>query len=236
MRFGLSICICLWFLHASAQDADFFWQRQAQKRDSLIALPPVLSSTHNFLFRLDNGSRVLDCGRDSSGRIYAQLVLWAREIVPSNEAATDRIYREVIDLPDSVANSLLNWYQTSGIRLVPTQDSILNWTSGLDGIEFLLEVLDHGRYYFRCWWTPTAFPNVPMAQVVQHFSDSAYVLAKTTQVNQFSSRVPFYSWANGPGGVITKVTSWPQYQQYRKERQRYRKQQRKRKADGNKSQ
>lgn len=193
----------------------------------LPALPTLRDQRHLRFFRAGN---VVDCWQTPAGNYQGQVVHWAREVVPSKEPGTGREFVLTQLLTAATVQALFTVLDSCQLLRVPDERAIPGWQRNiLDGVSYTLEYQDAQTYQVATYGNPASQGQLPEAKQVTHFVERLYGLLHMAALNQlFTNAVPYEGFTDGSGISALRVTSYAQHLAYKRERQRYLRQQKQR--------
>ncbi|RZJ95406.1 MAG: hypothetical protein EOO60_00470 [Hymenobacter sp.] len=187
----------------------------------LTALPALAYPRH---LRFFTAGSVLDCWQDQQGRYQGQFVQWVREVTPDKEAATQREFILTQSLTMPTVQALFAGLDSCQLLRVPDESAIRGWNRNiLDGVAYTLEYRGEQTHQVANYSNPTSQGPLPEAQPVLRFLKQLDRLGQLRQV--FGRAIPYQCWTNGSGTVVCRVVSYAQQAAYKRDRQRYRRQQ-----------
>jgi hypothetical protein len=199
-----------------------FWNKYQNEIAKKLSLPSLAINQAIEHFRIWTSNQILEIWQDKNGVASGMLTTWADEYISYNEEQTNRTFSKSSLLSSDTARLLREYFLASGIRQLPTQDSIQGWEQGLDGTEYLIEYATNSYYSFKSYWSPKSQDSLKEALLVQCFIDSSFNLANSkTILKQFSKEVPFESYHNGGPSVTARILSAEKRKKYIKERRSY---------------
>ncbi len=91
------------------------------------------------------------------------------------------------------------------IFVIPTQDSITEWSIGLDGNMYYIECFENNNYSFKQYWTPSIFKDkIEEARRINELSEKLEEIIKLNlSFANFINTLPKGNYSIG-GGYITK--------------------------------
>ena len=188
-----------------------------------LSLSRLDTSTSTFHFRVWKTNQVLDVWQNSNSSYSALLTSWVTERTPTKETPTDRtlVDRKIFN-KDTVKN-ILNFVTTSEINKLPTDNLILGWKQGFDGLTYIIEFATATTYSFKTYWTPKAQDtSLQEAKFLDTFVDNIFEIANGKATwNNFEKSIP-YECYNVGGTIRCKVLTKKQKRQYARERKNYR--------------
>jgi hypothetical protein len=120
-----------------------------------------------------------------------------------------KIYYKTSTLTDKTTKQIQVLIDNYNLIQLPTDNMILNWDKGLDGITFITEHCDNSSFSFKSYWTPKSFEEkVPEAKQFVKFLDELNSIEElNTLSNKFWTRQPFTTYYNfiGSATIITKT-------------------------------
>jgi hypothetical protein len=199
-----------------------FWRTDVLRLEKEVQLRDIATADQSFYLRLWMDGTVLDVWQEKNS-LQGSLTNWAKEEVPTGEAETGRYFviRETVD--STLCRKLYLSYQTRQLEALPSEERIVDWQQGFDGITYILETVNNDTYWLKSYWTPTAQRDLKEAAQVQGFvGDVAQVLDLRKRRSYFHTSIPFVSWTTGNGTITSRVTTRTEYYRMKTERDRYR--------------
>ncbi len=147
--------------------------------------------------------------------------MWVKQV---DEALgkLERIHTQQYTLSPHQAAAIGQLIQESGIINLPDDDHIKGWQKGLDGMEIIIQSIDHNTYRFQSYWTPSAQDSLVEARLVQTFYDKAFELSNANLVRRnFETDIPFHCYSTDGAFVACKILSNTEYWQCKREVDRY---------------
>jgi hypothetical protein len=192
-----------------------------------VQLTALLTLAHPRHLRLFTAGSVLDCWQDQWGRYQGQLVQWVREVAPAKEPATQREFILTQSLAMPTVQALFAGLDSCQLLRVPDERAIRGWNRDiLDGVAYALEYRDAQTHQVATYGNPASQGALPEAQVVLRFINQVDRLRQLQLLRQvFGRAIPYQCWTNGSGTVVCRVVSYAQQTAYKRDRQRYRRQQ-----------
>jgi hypothetical protein len=205
---------------SSTGDTIFWYKYQLQtlKKLSLAALDTSKDKQH---YRVWTNNQVIDLWENDTG-ISGTLITWTNEYIREKESHTNRTFVKIKKLTNDTTELVRQYFLSSGILNLPTQDSIKGWQQGLDGITYLTEFSTPNYYAFKTYWTPKV-QKLKEAIQVQQFIDNIFLLLNAQEVwKSFAKEIPYECYFNGGPGVACKVLTKKESKKYFRERKNYR--------------
>jgi hypothetical protein len=192
-----------------------------------VQLPALPALAHSRHLRFFTAGSVLDCWQDQLGLYQGQLVRWVREVTPAKEPPTQREFILRQSLTTSTVQAIFAALDSSQLLRVPDEKAIKAWNRNiLDGVAYTLEYRDAQTYQVATYSNPTSQGTLLEAQPVLRFIKQMDQLEQLQQLHQlFGRAIPYQCWTNGSGSVGCWVVSYAQQTAYKRDRQRYRRQQ-----------
>jgi hypothetical protein len=202
-----------------------FWYKYQTKQIKKLSLPLLNTVSNSIFFRVWTNKQVIEIFQNQTGALSGKLITWIDEYAPYNEKPTNRTFIKEKALTGDTANLVRQLFLSSGILILPTDDSIKGWQHGFDGITYFIEYSTKDNYYFKSYWTPKAQDSLNEAIQVQNFIDSAFSLVKAGYVWKFFAKIiPYESYYNGGSSVAIRALTSEERKKYAKERKNYRQQ------------
>ena len=199
-----------------------FWRNHVLVLEKEVQLRDVATAAQPFYLRFWMDGTVLDVWQEKKS-LQGSLTNWVREQVPTGEEETGRYFvvRETLD--SALCQKLYLSYQNRQLEALPSEERIVDWQQGFDGIIYLLETVNNDTYWLKSYWTPTAQGGLKEAAQVQGFvGDVVQVLDLRKRQSYFNTSIPFVSWTTGDGTIVSRVTTRTEYYRMKTERDRYR--------------
>jgi hypothetical protein len=235
-RFILLFCLLCSINQLSAQErtasaSTNFWYMLNSKKAVKLGLPNLSDDDNIRSSRWSyNGQTIsyaLDLYQSSDSLLQGVVTIYTEENVDvSKEKPTYRVYYSRIRLtPDQVEK--LNYHmQTSGIMKLPTDSLIKGWTKGFDGVTYCLEYKNDELHTFKSFWSPQAQSTILEGELVQSFAEYVEVVIDLNTIQkEFVEQIPFESYSTGGPSIAIRILNKAQRHYYKKERDKYRKQQ-----------
>jgi hypothetical protein len=199
-----------------------FWRNHVLRLEKEVQLSDVATAAQSFYLRFWMDGTVLDVWQEKKS-LQGSLTNWVKEQVPTGEEETGRYFvvRETLD--SALCQKVYLSYQNRQLEALPSEERIVDWQQGFDGITYILESVNNDTYWFKSYWTPTAQGDLQEAAQVQGFvGDVAQVLNLQKRQSYFNTSIPFVSWTTGNGTSVSRVMARTEYYRMKKERDRYR--------------
>jgi hypothetical protein len=192
-----------------------------------VQLPALPALAHSRHLRFFTAGSVLDCWQDQLGLYQGQLVRWVREVTPDKEPPTQREFILSQSLTTPTVQAIFAALDSCQLLRVPDQNAIKAWNRNiLDGVTYTLEYRDAQTYQAATYSNPTSQGTLPEAQPVLQFIKQLDRLGQLQQLHHlFGRAIPYQCWTDGSGSVGCWVVSYAQQTAYKRDRQRYRRQQ-----------
>ena len=200
-----------------------FWYKYQTEQIKKLSLPSLDTVFNSNCFRVWTNRQVIEIWQNQNGITFGSLVTWTDEYTPHNEKPTNRSFIKVKPLIGDTANLVRLLFLSSGILILPTEDSIKGWKKGFDGITYFIEYSTKENYSFKSYWTPQVQDSLNEARQVKSFIDSAFSLVNAGDVwKSFSKTIPYESYYNGGPLVTIRALTNADRKKYAKERKNYR--------------
>ncbi len=155
-----------------------YWYKSEYKRDDKLKLKHLVSDTSNYYFRFRTDGQIIDIWSNNNKTYFGQLTNYTYTYIPYSTNKGKRkvkIHSNHVQLDTSDARQIYRLSKV--ISSIPTEDSILNWQQGDDGIIYTIETSSPNYYYFKTYWTPTYQDStLKEAKQIQSFVDSTYLI------------------------------------------------------------
>jgi hypothetical protein len=235
-RFILLFCFLLIITGLSAQEhtasaGSNFWHILNSKKAVKLGLPNLSEDgnirSSRWSYNGQTVSYALDLYQSSDSVLRGFLTIYTEENVDlSKETPTNRVYQSRINLAPEQVDKLNYCMQTSGIMKLPTDSLIKGWVQGFDGVTYCLEYKGDKLHSFKSFWSPQAQENILEGELVQSFAEYvAIVIDLNTIQKEFVKKIPFESYSTGGPSIAIRILTKAQQRNYKKDRDRYRKQQ-----------
>lgn len=184
----------------------FKWQLE---KVDILKIPNLISSTDNFHFRFWTDGQVVDIWTQDFKTFFGTLTNYTYSYEPYDLKKQKRnpstTFSNQVQLDTSIAKQ--SYLFIKSINSIPTQDSIKNWGSGLDGITYLFETSTPTYYSFKSYWTPTAkSTNLIEAKQIQEFVDQMYTLLNlNAEYDKFFATLKTGSYTSDHFGIKNKL-------------------------------
>ena len=201
------------------------WYKWRIKLCTQIELESVQNSKNNWHFRLWTNKQIIDIWKDSNSVTLGKITSWTKEYTPNGEEPTNRIFYENKLLDSVKVNKLISLIDSTQIKNIPDEDSIVSWRQGFDGITYIVETVSTTDYFFKTYWTPTAQDSLKEAIVVQNFVDKCLIITESKELwSDFASRIPFECNINGGPMITIRALTKKERRKLKKDRENYRQQ------------
>ena len=108
------------------------WYKWRIKLCTQIELESVQNSKNNWHFRLWTNKQIIDIWKDSNSVTLGKITSWTKEYTPNGEEPTNRIFYENKLLDSVKVNKLISLIDSTQIKNIPDEDSIVSWRQGFD--------------------------------------------------------------------------------------------------------
>lgn len=166
-------------------------------------------TTDSFSLRFWTGTAMLFINCTSAGS-QGEISYFTEEYFDRERKKPRRQYHITHTIPSEDCDSVLMLFSSLDLVHLPPQDSINGWRSGEDGEVFVVEVSTPTSYHFRDYWTPSAFPGIAEANVLQAFVIKVRELLEMREgFSAFILSLPPGNYRTGGNTVITVERSPP---------------------------
>ena len=190
----------------------------------LPALPTLRDQRHVRVF---TAGKVVDFWQAPAGSYQGLVVQWAREVVPDKEPATQREFVLTQLLAASTVQALFAVLDSCQLLRVPDERAIAGWKRDfLDGVSYTVEYQDAHIHQVALYGNPASQGPLPEAQLVTRFIERLYAISQLRTLTQvFVATIPYGGFTDGSGTMVLRVVPYAQQLAYKRDRQRYRRQQ-----------
>ena len=146
------------------------------KLDNLLTSP-------EFRFRFWTDNQLVDLSNESG-----TVICYEREYKENDwkREKKRRLHSKKFDLSQADIDQLHELLNSSGLLQLPSEDEIVGWAKGHDGITYTVELTTNNEYHFRTYWTPGVQLELTEAKLVFDFvNDLNELLQLKTKYDQF---------------------------------------------------
>ncbi len=138
-----------------------------------LRIEKLLYSTDAFHFRYWQDGQAVDIWSSDNKTFSGRVTNYAHKKVThtckNHPEKPMRLFKKQIRLDSAQAHNVYKLLIEYSILTLPSDNKINNWSVGLDGTEYLIEIAKPESYTFKTYWTPTAQKGVPEAEKFQAF-------------------------------------------------------------------
>lgn len=151
-----------------------YWYLNRYERYKKLNLTNIETNTDDFHFRLWLNGQIVEIWTQDNKTFFGALINYIdsneRFDIKKQKTNTYKTFSNQVQLDTSIARQTYILYKT--INSIPTEDSIIEWKSGLDGITYVFEISTPTFYSFKSYWTPSIQDsNLIEAKQIQKFID-----------------------------------------------------------------
>jgi len=181
-------------------DTDFWYKRSIELQKTLD-LKDFEKSSDEFNFRFENHGQIIEISKDSA-KFSGTITNYIYHTKNSKTNKSETLSNKITLLPKQAEN-VYDIVQNAQILDLSSDKEIENWTTGMDGITYIIEHSDKNNYWIKSYWTPSSQDSIPEAiivlDLVKNLSDT---LNLTEVYSSFKKTLPRKGCYNS-GGMAT---------------------------------
>jgi hypothetical protein len=204
--FGQSTKCCIPF--ENGKDTAF-WYKWSGENAEKIGLEDLTQTNDSLHFRFWTETKSVDVWTKDFKFFSGFLTLYTESIPKDvNSLSKGKFYSKKILLDDSTAKNVYLLFDSLAVFSIPPQEDIKGWENGNDGDIFLIEYSTPNTYSFKSYWTPSNYPNIKEAFVIDTLSKQLdKMLAMGNRWSKFIRSLPKGSYnAGGATVILTDIT------------------------------
>lgn len=166
-----------------------FWYEIQYETCSKLKLEHLINSTDSFRFRYFTINQILDIWT-KDGKVYnGKLINYTERYIDSEKKYQKRkkpkIFYDITNIDTTTIRKLLGFINE--IAIIPSDENIENWSSGLDGEEYIIETSTNQTYSFKTYWTPNSQDSslIEAQKIKKFISDIETCLAMKKKYKNF---------------------------------------------------
>ena len=184
----------------------FKWQQEKFEKAGLKNLTQTTDTLH---FRFASEIQAVDIWTTNFLTFSGTLTNFTTSYDPDGhkreKKKEDKFFSESKHLDTSTARQVYELFIEKSIFEILPQDSINNWTDGLDGTTYFIEHSTKNSYSFKDYWTPSIFKDkVDEAKRFHEITERLEELLNLRQLfGQFINSLPYGTYRAGGIAIIT---------------------------------
>jgi hypothetical protein len=186
------------------------WYIWKCERAKTVHLPSLISDNRKIVFRVWLSDQIVDIWTNDyktfNGVLTNYAASYASTTKRTNKSKSGKIYSDQVLLDISLARQNYKLFKT--IDSIPSEDSVVGWEQGCDGVTYCFETSSTDTYSFKSYWTPEAQDSsLAEAQLIQSFIDKLYdLLNLEAEYSKFFKTLKPGAYSDGSIMITIKLT------------------------------
>ena len=197
------------YLPLYANGDTILWFKLQQEKLHKAGLKDLTKTKEKLHFRLSSETQAIDIWTTDQMIFWGTLTNFTTSYNTQNHQRKrpnkEKFFSTVTKLDTSNARRIYDLFMKKSIFDIPPQDSIKDWTGGLDGTTYFIEQSTSDHYSFKEYWTPDLFKDkVDEAKRINELTLDLEVLLNLTQsFDQFIHSLPYGTYNAGGDLILT---------------------------------
>lgn len=187
------------------------------KHEQKLGIDPVEDNNNEYTFRLSFFNTFITLYK-YNGQVFGDIKLVAKN---HDDYPDGELFKMTYNIPHQQVDQVLKLIDSTAVDTIPSEAYIKGWGQGFDGIGYTLEQKTDSAYTYKCYWSPRLFKELPQAVAIEQFTDKLLEIIEYKNLyNDFEARIPFDSYSTGSYYTVTKILTWEEYRQKKREARR----------------
>ena len=130
-----------------------------------VGLEDLATTTEKLRIRISTDNKIVEIWSNDSTAFSGQQVLYTSSFDPENKKPSV-LYSIKKSIGADTSKMIFSIIDSLRILRIPEQDSVKNWSHGLDGYVYIVEYSDQTTFSSKSYWTPSAFKQIPEALAI----------------------------------------------------------------------